>query len=257
MVNKRHPVVERHRIKLPARLRGLSGLTIAHLTDIHAGPSMRGPALRRLVEEVNSLGADFIAVTGDIMNWQRKYLAEVVETFQHLSARLGTFAVLGNHDFYFGAGNLIRALHDATPLRFIGKQRLVFEEAPGLTVTGHDDPMVSLTKDHDYPDLEHLSQENHPDHFHVLLTHRPDAFHAATRHGYDLVLAGHTHGGQVNLTTRRGRRINISKLATPFDAGFYTNGRTRLYVSRGLGYTAVPFRMNCPPEIALFTLEAA
>lgn len=257
MVDASLPVVERHEIPLLPHQAGLSGITIAHLSDIHIGPLMRQRRVEALVSQVNDLAADIVAVTGDIMNWQRRYLSHAVEPFRHLKSRLGSFAILGNHDFYFGARRLIRSLHDATPLRFIGKKKLSFQEADGLTLSGLNDPMVAMTARHDYPELSELARDNHPDHFHVLLSHRPDIFEAAERHGYDLVLAGHTHGGQIVLPGRNGRGYNISQFATPYDKGLFIRNRTKLYVSRGVGYTGIPLRMGCPPEIALFTLRAA
>lgn len=254
MWNPRTPVVEQHRIHLENHQRGLSGLTIAHLTDLHAGPSMRSHHIREIVEQVNDLHPDIIAITGDIMNWQREFLPHVVEPFRAFKARLGTFAILGNHDFYFGPKRLIKTLHAETPVEFVGKQRRLFEELDGFTLTGVNDPMIRLTEDHDYPELDALAAENESHHFHLLLTHRPDVFDAAHRTGYDLVLTGHTHGGQLNFRSRRGRAYNIAKFATPYDEGLFRKGRTRLYVSRGLGYTGVPLRYDCAPEIGFFTL---
>ncbi len=256
MSNGDSRVVERHTIPLESHQKGLSGLTIAHLSDLHAGPFMRQEHLQEIVAETNDLNPDIIAITGDIMNWQPWYIPEVIHAFEGLRARIGSFAILGNHDYYAGPKRLVRAFHDETPVRFVGKQRLTFTDAEGLTLTGVDDPMVSLTEDYHYPEIGELAQENHPDHFHLLITHRPDAFGAATRAGYDLVLAGHTHGGQVRLKMPWGKIWNIAQYATDYDQGLFTKGRTRLYVSRGLGYTGIKLRVDCPPEIALFTLRA-
>lgn len=254
-IDPREPVLERVPIALMPSQRSLSGLRIAHLSDIHVGPSLRRKHLERIAAEVAEVAPDLIAITGDIMNWQRQYLEDAVTGLKQLRAGLGVYAVLGNHDFYFGAGRLVRALHEATPIRFIGKKRLSLPDAPGLSITGVNDPMVGMRERWHYPELVSLSKENDPADFNLLLAHRPDVFDAAHRHGYDLALAGHTHGGQIEFGTPESPR-NIARLATEHDRGLFERDRTKLYVSRGIGYSGIAFRIGCPPELALIELHA-
>jgi Predicted phosphohydrolases len=89
----------------------------------------------------------------------------------------------------------------------------------------------------------------------ILLSHNPDVFPVAARQGYDLTIAGHTHGGQVNVEILH-RDMNLVRFITPYIYGVYTEGKSSIFVTRGIGTVGVPARLGAPPEVALIRLCA-
>ena len=235
---------------LPA---ALHGFTIAQISDIHVGPTIKRAYMHRIVEAVNRLGADMVAVTGDLVDGSVQELAAHVAPLASLSSRHGTFFVTGNHEYYSGAQAWV------TELRRLGVQVLLNEHvvlrhgAARLIVAGvtdygahhfieahRSDPQRSL---HGAPADESLVK--------VLLAHQPRSATAASAAGFDLQLSGHTHGGQFlpwNWFVR---------LQQPFTAGLNRLQRLWVYTSRGTGYWGPPKRFGAPSEITHLRLVAA
>jgi predicted MPP superfamily phosphohydrolase len=89
----------------------------------------------------------------------------------------------------------------------------------------------------------------------ILLSHRPSILEVASVAGFDLVLAGHIHGGQIIVPVPGSvRGVSLAAIASRYTHGWYRHGDCRMYLNRGAGLTFVPFRVNCPPEIAVFRL---
>ena len=94
-----------------------------------------------------------------------------------------------------------------------------------------------------------------PDATNILLSHNPDVFAVAARQGWDLTLAGHTHGGQVNVEILN-QSLNAARFFTPYIYGLYRQGRSSIWVTRGIGTVGVPARLGAPPEVAFIRLCA-
>ncbi len=246
---------------LPA---ALAGFTIAQLSDIHVGPTIRRGYIQRIVDAVNGLGADMVAITGDLVDGTVAELRDHIAPLQDLRARHGTFVVTGNHEYYAGAHAWIDELrrlglrvllneHVVLQTRSVkGAQtdEEVFEGAllvAGVTdyTAGHfdaahaSDPMRALDG---APPMVQTR---------VLLAHQPRSAPAAAEAGYHLQLSGHTHGGQFfpwNL---------FVPLQQPFTAGLHKLQRMWVYTSRGTGYWGPPKRVGAPSEITLLRLVPA
>jgi uncharacterized protein len=254
------------RVEVPIRglPQALEGFTIAQLSDIHVGPTIKSGYIRRIVEAVNRLGADTIAITGDLVDGSVPELREHIAPLAGLRARHGTFVVTGNHEYYAGAHAWIDELRrlglkvllnehvvlQTRNVRGAQTDEELFESAlvlAGVTdfTAGHfdaahaSDPHLAL---HDAPPLVHTR---------VLLAHQPRSAPLAAAAGYQLQLSGHTHGGQFfpwNL---------FVPMQQPFTAGLHRLHDMWVYVSRGTGYWGPPKRFGAPSEITLLTLVPA
>jgi hypothetical protein len=244
--------------RVPVDLPGLHddhrGLRIAHLSDLHIGNGLEGGRLDALVERVNAMDADLVALTGDIFDFDPRHVEDGARRLGGLRARLGVFAVLGNHDHYTGreyvAESLGRLAPDVRLLR--GDVVRLPGEAP-LYVAGVDDPGADWTaRGVVLRELEDLRAGLPDDGPVVLLIHRPEAFPQAQQLGFPLVLAGHTHGGQLALPG--SGHLNLARIVTRYHRGLYRENGSVLYVNRGIGVAGPAIRFNCPREIATIVL---
>jgi uncharacterized protein len=234
---------------LPA---GLHGFTIAQISDIHVGPTIKRPYLRRIVEAVNRLGADMVAVTGDLVDGSVRELAEHVAPLATLESTHGTFFVTGNHEYYAGAPAWV------AELRRLGLQVLMNEHV----VLRHGDSPLLVAGVTDFS-AHHFDPAQRSDPqaalagapaaaiTRVLLAHQPRSAEAAERAGFQLQLSGHTHGGQFlpwNFFVR---------FQQPFTAGLHRLRSLWVYTSRGTGYWGPPNRFGAPSEITRLRLIPA
>jgi predicted MPP superfamily phosphohydrolase len=230
----------------------LHGFTIAQITDIHIGTTIKKRHLDAIVDAVNELKADMIAVTGDLVDGSVAELSAHTQPLSRLTARHGAFFVTGNHEYYSGAPSWI------AEVRRLGLRVLMNEHV----VLQHDGSDVVVAGVTDY-NAGHFDESHKSDPVaaiagapagagvNVLLAHQPRSAFAARTAGYDLQLSGHTHGGQFlpwNFFVR---------LQQPFTAGLHRLGKLWVYVSRGTGYWGPPKRLGAPSEITKLTLILA
>lgn len=244
------------RVALPGLADDLRGLRIVQISDLHIGNGLEGRRLDRLVERVNALEADLVALTGDLFDFDPRYVEDGARRLARLRARLGVYAVLGNHDGYTGLELVAGSLERLAPGIVLLRRDLVRAPTSSpLYLAGIDDPVSRFTaRGLELPELEELAARRPGDGPTILLVHRPEAFPQAARLGFPLVLAGHTHGGQLALPTRGGR-YNLAGLVTRYHRGLFAENGSVLYVNRGIGMAGPPIRLNCAREIA--TIELA
>jgi uncharacterized protein len=234
---------------LPPALRGF---TIVQISDVHVGPTIRQRYVEGIVEAVNQLHPDVIAITGDLVDGSVAELGSHVAPLARLAARHGSFFVTGNHEYYSGAGPWIaelsrlgiRVLHNEHVVIREGDAKLVLAGVPDYGA-GHFD------ESHRSNPLAAMAGAPADAQIKVLLAHQPRTAPAAQRAGFDLQLSGHTHGGQFlpwNFFVR---------LQQPFTAGLHRLGRLWIYVSRGTGYWGPPKRFGAPSEITQLKLVPA
>ena len=233
---------------LPA---SLHGFTIAQISDIHVGPTIKGDYLQSIVGAVNSLQADMVAVTGDLVDGSVAQLRSHVAPLGSLTSRHGTYFVTGNHEYYSGVTAWV------AELRRLGVNVLLNEHV----VLRHNDGelVVAGVTDHSghHFDESHRSDPaaaiaSAPDGVvRILLAHQPRSAAAALKAGFQLQLSGHTHGGQFwpwNFFVR---------LQQPFTAGLHRLQNLWVYTSRGTGYWGPPKRFGAPSEITHLRLVPA
>ena len=245
--------------EVPVRLarlpRQLSGFTIAQLSDLHVGPTIREREVRRVVEQVNALRPDAVAITGDLVDGSVGELGPIVAELGRLQARRGVFFVTGNHEYYSGAEAWIAFL-GSLGIRVLRNERVALgDAAPGgaaFALAGVDD--WSVRQGAHGEDLDLALRGRDPEQALVLLDHQPRDVGGAVRRGVDLQLSGHTHGGQILPWALAVRA------AFPYVRGLHRHeegGRSgQVYVHRGTGYWGPPMRLGAPPEIARLVLTA-
>lgn len=259
LVGQRRVEVERLDLPLRGLPDALSGLRVAQISDLHIGMQLRAPLLRQLLARVNALEADLIVITGDIFDFDPRYIEEGCRELAVLEAPLGVFAVLGNHDAYTGADAVARGLEAWTQIRLLRDAWVRLDlEGGAIALVGAEDPGHGWNdRDATHDALARLAGEIPADLARVLLIHRPSWFGQAARLGFPLALAGHTHGGQIALP-RPGQHHNISRLISRWTRGLFRDPDSGaiLYVNRGLGVAGPPVRLNCAREISLLRLIA-
>ncbi len=225
------------------------GLRVVQLTDIHHSLYTPLEDVERAVDLTNRLHPDLVALTGDYVTFSPSYIWPVAKVLGRLKARLGVFAVLGNHDFQVDPDEMTRALeaHEIHVLR--NSHFALHQDHSRLWLLGVDDLWWGAD------DLA-AGVRNVPAHEpKILLCHNPMGIRMAAEHGIDLVLSGHTHGGQVRLPLV-GALYGRPKLGKRFIQGWNHLNGTQIYVSRGIGKVVLPLRVGCPPEIACLRLRA-
>jgi uncharacterized protein len=230
----------------------LHDFTIVQISDIHVGPTIRQPYVQAIVEAVNRLRPDVVAITGDLVDGSVAELASQVAPLARLESRHGVYFVTGNHEYYSGVTPWlvelrrmgITVLHNEHVVIERDGAKLVLAGVPDYSAGHFDsahrsDPQAALFGAPADAAVK------------ILLAHQPRSAAAAAQAGFDLQLSGHTHGGQFmpwNFLVR---------LQQPFTAGLHRVGPLRVYVSRGTGYWGPPKRFGAPSEITEVRLTGA
>ena len=245
------------RLPAPDAAPELDGLTIVQLSDFHAGfrPSLNLLAMRRAVELALAARPDLILVTGDFAPGPRPP-ARFLELLHRLRAPLGVYGVLGNHDHGDSKAPFVRptdpAVLEACGVRLLVNAAATVEyRGAHIQICGVDDT------DGEHDDLPAVlaTLDRRPGVLRLLLTHHAAVALGAAPGDFAMSLAGDTHGGQICLPLP-GRRIMLSDLHARFAEGEYDAGGRRLYVTRGVGTSLLPFRAFCRPEVVVFQVEA-
>jgi predicted MPP superfamily phosphohydrolase len=237
-------------IRLPNLDPRFDGLTIAHISDIHFGDWMTRERMASVIEQVNALEADVIAITGDFVSviWEDTP-ALISEMLRALQAREAIVAVLGNHDHWTNTQVVAQAIQDGGARLLLNEHMALTREDATLYLAGVDD---IWERQHDLSAALSSIPPNAPV---VLLAHEPDYADEVTLTGkVGLQLSGHSHGGQVRLPLVGA--LELPWLGEKYDMGLYDVDGMALYVTRGVGMIAPHVRFNCRPEIARIELGA-
>ncbi len=240
---------EHQAIVVPSLAPDFHDYKIVHISDIHYGQWISVDRLRGVVDLINQIDPDIVAVTGDFVSYllNDKMEDEIVEQLSKLKPKDTAVAVLGNHDHWAGAERVRDILRKSNILDISNS---VFEASKSnskLIIAGVDS--VMLKKDR----LDLVLKKMPADTPAILLVHEPDfATKSAATKRFSLQLSGHSHGGQ----------FVIPKLGTPirgnqfmkYPLGMYKVEGMTLYTNRGLGTNSYWLRINCPPEITVITL---
>ncbi len=261
--------VERVSLTLPGLAPAFDGYRVVHISDLHLDGWMTPERLERITDLVNEQEPDLVAITGDFVSSSTDYLSGLPKPLGRLQARDGKVAVLGNHDHLNDATAVRRAISAAGIVDVSNAIYTLRRGSAGavaeavLHLCGVDCVMDGYDRlDEVLDDLDSAEPGCA-----VLLAHEPDfADESAATGRFDLQLSGHSHGGQVRLpflgcpfflpplsfllSTR------TPPLARKYQSGYYKVREMHQYTNHGLGVMYAPFRLNCRPEITVFTLRS-
>jgi predicted MPP superfamily phosphohydrolase len=232
--------------------RALHGFSIAQISDVHVGAAIRKEYVDAIVDAVNGLHPDLIAVTGDVVDGPVRELAPHTAPLGRLSARHGAFFVTGNHEYYSGESAWTAEFKRLGLKVLLNEHAVVTHDGAPLVVAG----VTDFSAHHFNPAQRSdpaaaLAGAPSDAGAKILLAHQPRSASAAETAGYDLQLSGHTHGGQFwpwDLFVR---------FQQPFTAGLHRLNKLWVYVSRGTGYWGPPNRFGAPSEITRLRLVEA
>jgi uncharacterized protein len=249
---RRKPAVVKINIPVTDLPQALHGFSIAQISDVHVGPTIKRGFVEGIVRRVNDLHADLIAVTGDLVDGSVAQLSRHTAPLAGLAARHGAYFVTGNHEYYSGEPAWTEEI------RRLGLHVLKNEHV----VLRHDGALLVLAGVTDIS-AHHFDPAERSDPAaslrgapagagaKILLAHQPSSATAAAGAGFDLQISGHTHGGQFwpwNLFVH---------FFQPFTSGLHRLKDLWVYVNRGTGYWGPPNRFGVPSEITRFCLIPA
>jgi uncharacterized protein len=245
-------VVNEVAIKLPRWPPAFAGLKIAVVADLHVGsPHVDVYKLQQVVKTINGQNPDLILIAGDfvIQDVIGGHFVEpevIADELKDLHARLGVFAVLGNHDWWYDGERVMRALNGVGIRVLENGVARIEQDGQSLWLVGLADLWTRR------PDIRGTLQQVSDDGPVIVLTHNPDIFPEIPLRVI-LTIAGHTHGGQVNLPFL-GRRIVPSNYGERYAIGHIEEAGHHLFVTPGIGTSIIPVRFRVPPEISILTL---
>ena len=241
--------ITRTRIPVADLAPDLEGFRVVHLSDFHA-EELRLSYFEQIVNEVNALEPDIVAMTGDFVTRDPKAAYDLAPILAQLRARYGVFSCFGNHDLWAGEEAMRRGFEASGLSVFIDEGQLLTVGEAQLYVAGSADAW------HRPPVLDVLFEKIPEGTPSIVMVHEPDAFdEVAGDARVSVQLSGHSHGGQIKLPfvgppflPGRGRK---------YPEGLYRLRGTQLYTTRGVGVSGLPLRFNCRPEISALSLERA
>ncbi len=229
----------------------LDGFRIVQITDIHVSPTVKRPYVEGIINVVNRLDADIVALTGDLVDGSVRRLSGEVEPLAHARSRYGNFFVTGNHEYYSGALAWTRKVASLGYTVLNNEHRIISHGGRHILLAGVTDYRAGRFYDSHRSDPARAADGAPPVDLKILLAHQPKSIFAAAKAGFDLQISGHTHGGQFfpwNLMVH---------FFQPYVAGLHQYQDAQIYVSRGSGYWGPPLRLGSPSEITLLRLVKA
>ncbi|NPC58218.1 metallophosphoesterase [Caenimonas soli] len=248
---RRTAQVKRVEIPLAGLPAGLHGFTIVQISDVHVGPTIRARYVEGIVEAVNRLNPDLVAITGDLVDGSVLELGAQVAPLSRLVSKHGSYFVTGNHEYYSGVEPWLVELH-RLGIKVLHNEHVVIERGGAkLVLAGVPDYSAGHFDEAHRSDARAAVAGAPAGAVKLLLAHQPRSAPAAAEAGFDLQLSGHTHGGQF-LPWRF-----FVQFQQPFTSGLHKVGRMWIYVSRGTGYWGPPKRFGAPSEITELRLVAS
>ncbi len=225
------------------------GFKIAQISDLHIGSTIGRRYTQNVVDIVNDLKPDLVALTGDFVDGSVEDLAHDVEPLSALQASCGVFFITGNHEYYSGAFDWIDEFKRLGARVLLNQHVLISRGGENIILAGVTDyTAVSMVESHASDPVKALAGAP-PGLIKILLAHQPASCHTAAEAGFDLQLTGHAHGGQFFPFTF------LVRFFQQYYKGLNRHNGMWIYVNRGTGYWGPPMRTGAPCEITLITLR--
>lgn len=239
---------------------GFDGFRIAQVSDLHNAEFGEGNG--KLIEQLSQSAPDIIVITGDLIDSRHTDLNIALEFCREIMNIAPVYYVSGNHEARVDEYSELKIGLAEAGVIVLEKEKLeLTREGESITLIGLKDP--SFRTDYLFGDAASVTQyalgelQNASDGFTILLSHRPELFDTYVEAGVDLVFSGHAHGGQFRLPLIGGLVAPNQGFFPKYDAGLFCEGKTTMIVSRGVGNSIIPFRINNPPEIVAVELKSA
>ncbi|RBP68313.1 hypothetical protein DES36_10374 [Alkalibaculum bacchi] len=238
---------------------GFNGYRILQISDLH-NKNFHG-LLDKLVEESNP---DIIVITGDLIDRRNTDIKTATELVKRLSIMVPTYYVTGNHEQLSDKYNELMKEMKKLDVRFLDNSYITLSnKGDEVGLMGVADPAIVqsestyLWNDNQKYMIESIKElyKNVKTNFNILLSHRPELLNVYKDSGVDLVFSGHAHGGQVILPLIGALVAPNQGFIPKYTEGIYSKNSTSMAVSRGLGNSIIPIRINNPPELVLITLK--
>lgn len=242
------PQVQKINLKIHKKSRGMKSLNVVVASDIHLGSIVGKDRLDQIVSIINKLQPDVVLLPGDIVDEDIKPVIKenIGESLKNIKAKLGVFAVTGNHEYIGGVEDAVKYLTE-NGVHFLRDESVLLNNT--AFIVGREDRSMRRFDGSDRKPLKEL-MKNIDYHFPVILMdHQPFQLDEAVKSGVDLQLSGHTHHGQIFPLNY------ITNAVYDVSWGYRLEGNTHFYVSCGVGTWGPPVRLGNKPEIVNIILE--
>jgi len=239
--------IEHHEVEVASALGDAETLRIAFAADFHAGPSTADALIENAITQLKSLSADVLLLGGDFVSLNDDGMPDLAARLAAVPAPFGRYAVLGNHDHWTDAEAVAASLQDAGIEMLTNRNVRLPDPFGHVSICGLDDHTSGE------PDAEGAFRGSAP--VRIVLMHAPSNLLDIGDRPFDVAMCGHTHGGQIALPNGRPIKVAHGPLSRTFNAGRFAVGGNRvLLVSRGVGCSTVPLRLNAPAAVMSCTL---
>lgn len=223
--------------------------TIAQISDLHVGPTIKKPYVEKVVNQISTINPDLIAITGDMVDGSIDYLRRDLEPLSQVVAKYGTYFVTGNHEYYSGAERWLDETDRMGFTNLVNDNKLITIKDQNIALAGVNDyrahQIIPSHRSNPQAALKGINSKK----VKILLAHQPSSIFQANEAGFDLQISGHTHGGQFWPFTYPTKKAN------PYLSGLHNHNGTQIYVNSGTGYWGPPLRLGVTAEITLFKLK--
>ena len=233
------------------------GYKIVQVSDYH---NTKSKILNHdLIKEIGKQKPDCIVLTGDFIDSSRTDIETAINFIKQINRIAPIYFVSGNHEASISSYlELKEELEENNVVILDNKIAVLKVNEAEINLIGIEDPRMAYESD--VPDSEIIKVEldkadYHADKYCVLLSHRPELFGTYAEKGLDLVLAGHAHGGQIRLPFIGGVIAPNQGFFPKYTSGVWEEEKTSMVVSRGIGNSVLPFRINNRPELVVITLK--
>jgi predicted MPP superfamily phosphohydrolase len=260
--------VRKQKLQIPSLPTSFIGLKILQISDLHLGSFITNEPLEKAIQLINKEKPDLIFITGDLVNERSEEAIPFINTLKEISAPLGVFSILGNHDYgdYFYQKEdiegkkhnyeLIKKIHKKLNWKLLlNENHILKKNNDRLAILGVEN-WGSEMRFQKYGDINKAKKGCLENDTKLLLSHDPSHWdaHVLTNHpDIAVTFSGHTHGMQFGIEIP-GFKWSPSQYLYKNWAGLYKNKKQQIYVNRGLGFIGYPGRVGILPEITVFEL---
>ncbi len=247
--NAKNPQVVTYNISIPKETKNYSSLEVVLVSDIHLGTIVNNERLNDMVAKINALEPDIVLMAGDIIDENVKVFVEqgMVETFKKLKPKIGSYAVLGNHEYIGGSPEDAKKHLQEAGIKVLTDSYINVENS--FYIVGRDDKSGSHFTGEKRKNLAEILEGVDKTKPILLLDHQPTHLEEADKEGVDLQLSGHTHRGQLfpnHLITQKIFEV---------DWGYLKKENLQVIVSSGFGTWGPPIRVGNKPELVQIKID--